>query len=338
MKVYEIAVLFGDGIGPEVVNSALKVLERVQEKFNFKMKFLFGEAGLSVIEKYGTNLPNKTFQMLKKSDACLKGPMTTPEGPESEKSVAVKIRTMFDLYANVRPCRSLPNTPGLKKNIDLVIIRENTEGMYYAKEKMIRPGVAIAERLITRKSSERIAEFAFELAMKRKKHVTYVHKANILKITDGLFKSSVEKVAKKFPRVKVDDMHVDNMAAQLIKKPEIFDVVVTTNMFGDILSDVAAQVVGGVGLVPSANIGENYGMFEPMHGSAPKYAGKNKVNPIATILTSKMMLEFLGENKAANAIENAITKVLREGKVRTYDLDGKSSTTAMTEAIVKKII
>jgi len=338
MRSYKIVVLPGDGIGPEVITSAIKVLRAVQKKFNLKFNLTFGDAGFGVIEKSGTNLPKKTIKLLKKSDACIKGPMTTPEGPKSEKSAAVKIRTTFDLYANVRPCKSFPNTPALKHNIDLVIVRENTEGMYYAKERIIKSGVAIAERLVTRKASERIAKFAFNLAIKRRRHLTYAHKANILKITDGLFKSSVEKVAKEIPSVRVDDTHIDNMASQLVKKPETFDVIVTTNMYGDILSDLAAQVVGGLGLVPSANIGKNYGMFEPIHGSVPKYAGKNKVNPIASILAIKMMLEYLGENSAAHEIDYAVTQTLQKGKVRTYDLGGKSSTSQMTEAIVHKII
>jgi len=335
---HNIIVLPGDGIGPEVITSAIKVLKAVQKRFNLKFNLTFGNAGFGVIEKSGTNLPKRTIKLLKKSDACIKGPMTTPEGPESEKSAAVKIRNIFDLYANVRPCKSYPKTRALRDDIDLIIVRENTEGMYYGKEKLIRPGVAKAERLITRKSSDRIAKFAFELAIKRKRHLTYVHKANILKITDGIFNSAVQRIANEVPSVRVDNVHVDNMASQLVKNPQKYDVIVTTNMYGDILSDLAAQVVGGLGLVPSANIGKNYGMFEPIHGSAPKYAGKNKVNPIASILAIKMMLEYLGENSAAHEIDYVVTQTLQKGKVRTFDLGGKSSTSQMTDAIVHKLI
>jgi len=245
---------------------------------------------------------------------------------------------MFNLYANIRPCKSLPNTPSLKPNVDLIVLRENTEGLYSGKEFEVAPGIGIAMRIITREASEKIARFGFNLALKRKKHVTFIHKANILKVTDGIFTQAVLNVAKDFPNVQVDDMHIDTAAMQLIKKPEFFDVIVTTNLFGDILSDEAAQIVGGLGVVPGANIGDNYGMFEPVHGSAPKYAGQNKVNPIATILASKMMLEYLKEFEAAKKIEDAVIKVLSEGKTLTYDLGGSAKTSDVAEAISKKIL
>jgi len=337
-KKYKIAVLPGDGVGPEVVNAALKVLNAVQQVSNLSFEFLIGEAGLNCIEKYGTNLPSHTIDLIKESDACLKGPMTTPEGAGTHVSVAVQLRKMFNLYANVRPCKSLPNVPSLKPNIDLIVLRENTEGLYSGKEFEVVPGIGIALRIISREASERIARFGFNLALKRKKHVTFIHKANILKITDGIFTQSVLNVAKEFPEVQVDDMHIDAAAMQLIKKPEFFDVIVTTNLFGDILSDEAAQIVGGLGIVPGANIGDTYGMFEPVHGSAPKYAGQNKVNPIATILASKMMLEYLKEFEAAKKIENAVLKVLNEGKILTYDLGGSAKTSDVAEAISKNIL
>jgi len=337
-KKYKIAVLPGDGVGPEVVNAALKVLNAVQQVSSLNFEFLIGEAGLNCIEKYGTNLPSHTIDLIKESDACLKGPMTTPEGVGTHVSVAVQLRKMFNLYANVRPCKSLPNVPSLKPNIDLIVLRENTEGLYSGKEFEVAPGVGIALRIISREASERIARFGFNLALKRKKHVTFIHKANILKITDGIFTQSVLNVAKEFPEVQVDDMHIDAAAMQLIKRPEFFDVIVTTNLFGDILSDEAAQIVGGLGIVPGANIGDTYGMFEPVHGSAPKYAGQNKVNPIATILASKMMLEYLKEFEAAKKIDNAVLKVLNEGKILTYDLGGSAKTSDVAEAISKKIL
>ncbi|MEM3377459.1 MAG: isocitrate/isopropylmalate dehydrogenase family protein [Candidatus Bathyarchaeia archaeon] len=336
-KTYNIAVLKGDGIGPEVTDATIKVLEAIQDSARFKLNFLYGEAGYYCIEKYGTNLPEETVALLKKTDACLKGPMTTPETPGAPVSVAVKIRKMFNLYANVRPCRSFPNVDALKPNIDLVVVRENTEGLYSGIEYEVSPGVGVALRIITKEASLRVAEFAFKLAAKRKKHLTYVHKGNILRITDGIFKDAVQEVSVRYPDVAVDDVHIDAMTMHLVKKPEIFDVIVTTNLFGDVISDEAAQVTGSLGLAAGANIGDAYGMFEPVHGSAPKYAGQNVVNPVATIMAAQMMLDYLGEKEAAAKIEKAVMQVLSEGKVRTKDLGGASTTSEMSEAVVSKI-
>lgn len=339
MGSYKIAVLCGDGIGPEVIDATLKTLDAIQDSVKgLRLEYVFGEAGYYCISKYGTNLPAETIKILKQTDACLKGPMTTPEDPKAPPSVAVTIRRLFELYANVRPCKSLPNVPSLKPNIDLIVLRENTEGFYFAKEFEVQPGIGISLRLITRKASERIAKFAFKLAVQRRKHVTFVHKANILRLTDGIFRQAILDVAKEYSEVKVEEIHVDVAAMQLIRRPETFDVIVTTNMFGDILSDEAAALIGGLGFAAGANIGDRYGMFEPVHGSAPKYAGKNKANPIATILASKMMLEYLGENEAAKKIEKAVFKVLEEGKIRTYDLGGNSKTSEMGEAVAKKVL
>jgi len=336
--MYKITVLPGDGIGPEVVEASVKVLDAVQElSKGLKLKLLYGEAGYNCIAKYGTNLPEETITLLKESQACLKGPMTTPEEPGSPVSVAVKIRKMFNLYANVRPCRSLPSVASLRPNIDLVIVRENTEGLYSGAEFEVAPGVGIAMRIITKEASMRIAEFAFKLAAKRRKRLTYVHKGNILKITDGIFKNAVKEVAAKYPAVALEELRVDAAAMQLIKRAESFDVIVTTNLFGDILSDEAAQITGTLGLAAGANIGDSYGMFEPVHGSAPKYTGQNKVNPIATILAASMMLEYLGEKEASEMIEKAVIEVLKEGKVKTYDLGGSSKTSELGEAIALKV-
>jgi isocitrate/isopropylmalate dehydrogenase len=244
---------------------------------------------------------------------------------------------MFNLYANVRPCKSFPNVESLKPDIDLVVVRENTEGLYSGQEALIAPGVSVAFRIITTEASTRVAEYAFKLAMQRKKHLTYIHKGNILRITDGIFKDAVKEVQKRYPEVTVDDLHIDAATMQLIKQPAIYDVMVTTNLFGDILSDEAAQVTGSLGLAAGANIGETYGMFEPVHGSAPKYTGMNRVNPIATILAGAMMLNYLGEKQAAKKIEDAVTAVLVEGKIRTADLGGKATTSNMADAIVEKI-
>jgi len=339
MRTYNIAVLPGDGVGPEVTEAAIKVLKATEKVLkDLKLNFLYGEAGINCMKRFGTNLPNETLEMLKGTDACLKGPMTTPEEPGSPPSAAVTIRRLFDLYANIRPCKTLPNVPSLKPNIDLIVLRENTEGLYIGREFEVVQGLGVALRVITSRASERIARLAFKLALSRKRHVTIVHKRNILKVTDGIFRDAVLNVAKEFPEVQVDEVRIDAMAMRLIKEPEKFDVIVTTNMFGDIISDEAAQTVGGLGLAAGANIGDHYGMFEPVHGSVPKYAGQNKVNPIATILAAKMMMEYFNEKEAAGIIEKSVVKVLEEGRVRTYDLGGSSSTQEVADEIARKIL
>ena len=338
MKSHKIAVLPGDGIGPEVVDATLAVLDAVQKTGSVSLEYLRGEAGFDVIQKYGTNLPDKTIDLLKRTEACLKGPMTTPEEPGSPRSAAVTMRSIFNLYANVRPARTLPNVPALKPGIDMIVVRENTEGLYSGKEFEVGQGAAVAMKIITKTASERIARFAFDLAMKRRKKLAFVHKANILKITDGLFKQSCLNVAKEYPSVELEDLHIDAAAMQLIRRPESFDVIVTMNLYGDILSDEAAATVGGLGVAAGANIGDSYGMFEPVGGSAPKYTGQNKVNPVATIEAAKMMLDYLGESKAASLVEKATTAVLREGKVITYDLGGRAKTSEMGQAISEKVL
>jgi isopropylmalate/isohomocitrate dehydrogenase-like protein len=320
-----IAIIEGDGIGPDVVKATVPVLDAVQDTFKgLELEYVFAEAGLHCIPKFGTNLPDETIEVLKSVDCCLKGPVTTPEEPGSPRSAAVEIRSIFDLYANMRPIKALPNVPALKEGIDMVIIRENTEGLYAGIEFMTGLDAGVAIRLITKRGCERIARFAYQLATARRKHLTYVHKGNILKVTDGIFKDAVLKVATEYPEVRIDEVRVDAAAMNLIKRPETFDVIVTTNLFGDILSDEGAQLVGGLGVTPGANIGEEYGMFEPVHGSAPKYAGKDIVNPTAMILATKLMFDWLGRPEAANSVQRAVETVLREGKHLTFDvaLDG----------------
>lgn len=337
-RAYRIAVLPGDGIGPEVVEASIRVLEAVQEvSKDLKLELLYGEAGYDCIAKYGTNLPEKTISLLKESQACLKGPMTTPEEPGSPVSVAVKIRRMFNLFANVRPCRSLPGVPSLRPDIDLVIVRENTEGLYSGVEFEVAQGIGVAMRIISQEASMRIAEFAFKLAAARRKRLTYVHKGNILKITDGIFKKAIRETANRYPDVALEELRVDAAAMQLIKRPESFDVIATTNLFGDILSDEAAQVTGGLGLAAASNIGHSYGMFEPIHGSAPKYTGQNIVNPVATIMATSMMLEYLKEKEASKKIEKSVLEVLREGRIKTKDLGGTAKTNEMGDVVASKM-
>jgi isopropylmalate/isohomocitrate dehydrogenase-like protein len=338
VRTHRVAVLPGDGIGPEVTGIAVKVLEALQESDRtYKLDLVWGEAGVNAISKHGTNVPPQTIEMLKTTVACLKGPMTTPEEPGAPPSAALTIRRLFNLYANVRPCLSLPNVPSLKPNIDLTIVRENTQGLYSNIEFEVSDGVGVAIRVITREASTRVARFAFKLADGRRKQLAYVHKANILRLTDGIFNQAILDVSKEFPDVAVEGYHIDNMAMQLIKRPESFDVIVTTNLFGDIISDEAAQLVGGLGIAAGANMGDNYAMFEPVHGSAPKYAGQDKVNPIATIFACKMLLEYIGEKDSAREMESATFEVLKEGKALTYDLGGKAKSSEMCEAILEKI-
>lgn len=336
-KRWRVAVLPGDGTGPEIIKASIPVINNVNELFGIEMRLYKGEAGYNCVKKYGTNLPPKTVALLKRSDCILKGPMTTPEGPGSETSAAVRIRRMFDLYADVRPARSLSALKGAKEGIDFVIVRENTEGMYSGLDFNLSDDAAVTIRLITRQASERIGRFAFELAKRRRKHLTIVHKGNILKHTDWLFRKTIENLKRYYKGVKVDDAHVDAMAQWLIKNPEEYDVIVTENLFGDILSDEAAIVAGGIGVSPSANIGEGYAMFEPVHGSAPKYAGKDKVNPIATILSIKMMYEWMGYDKAGKAIETAVEKALKDG-FRTYDIGGTSKCSEVGNAVAKNVL
>ena len=321
MTTYKLAVIPGPGIGAEVTSEAVRLLESTDLTFDCR----YFEIGYEVFLKTGTPVPDDVLAGIRKTQACLFGATTTPVGVPGYKSAIITLRTALGLYANVRPAKSYP-VPKSMKDVDLVIVRENTEGMYSGWEFEL-PDSAYTVRVITRKATERITRFAFELAMKRRKKVTIVTKANVLRLSDGLFLEVARKVAEDYPDVEVEEAFVDVTAMRLILKPNIFDVIVTSNLFGDILSDESAGLVGGLGLAPSANIGADYALFEPVHGSAPRLAGKGIANPMAAILASKMMLEYLGENRWAERIENAIVTVLKEGKVLTPDLGGSSSTT-----------
>ena len=338
--MYNISLITGDGIGPELSESVISVLETIHDKFDVKTKITSLEAGDIALEKFGHALPDETFQSIQSSDACLKAPVG-----ESAADVIVVLRRKLDLYANIRPAKSYPNTPALRDDIDLVIVRENTEDLYTGEEFMVDDS-AVALRIITEKASKRIARHAFNTAIQRnkKKCVTCVHKSNVMKITDGLFAKSCESIANEFSDVKFDHMYVDACAMNLIRQPHEFDVIVTSNLFGDILSDESSQVVGGLGMAPAANLGDDFGLFEPVHGAAFDIAGKHIANPTSFILSVKMMLEWLGNKNndqnsifIANKLENAVLDVL-QSKIITKDVGGNTSTTEFTKEITNKLI
>jgi Isocitrate/isopropylmalate dehydrogenase len=330
----------GDGIGPELTVATLKVLEVAQNRFGVKLNMVPAEAGDNVLKARGAALPADTLETIKSSQACLKGPVG-----ETAADVIVKLRLLFDLYANIRPLKAYPNAPVASPNIDMIFVRENTEDVYKGQEFTIGNDTTVCLRVITRKNCERIAKRAFETARLRngKKKVTAIHKANVMRVTDGLFKKVCAETAKQYPDIAYNDMYVDSASMHLIRKPEDFDVLCTCNMFGDILSDEAAQLIGGLGMAPGANIGDNFALFEPIHGCAPDIAGKHIANPISMILSAKMMLDWLGEKyhdencvKAGAAIEAATIKTLASGTV-VPDLGGKASTESMAEAIAAAI-
>jgi 3-isopropylmalate dehydrogenase len=327
--MYNIAVIPGDGIGKEVMDATLSILNVSKLEF----KYTFADAGDEYAEKTGIPLPEETINVVKKSQACLFG-----AAGESAADVIVKLRRELDLYVNLRPVKSYPGTKCLFNDIDFVIVRENTEGLYSGIEEYTEEG-ATAVRVITNKASERICRFAFEYAERTDRNkVTAVHKANVLKKTDGIFKDNFYKVAREFTNIESDDKYVDATAMFFITKPYMFEVIVTTNLFGDILSDEGAGLVGGLGLIPSANIGENHGLFEPVHGSAPKLAGKGVANPSAMVLSAVMMLDYLNESEEARKLEKALIKVLGEGKIVTKDLGGSASTMEMAAEIRNKFL
>jgi isocitrate dehydrogenase (NAD+) len=331
---YNITLIPGDGIGPEVIKAARIVLEASGVKINWEIV----EAGEEVIQKFGTPLPNYVIDSIKKNKVALKGPITTPIGT-GFRSVNVALRQTLELYANIRPVKSYKGVPSRYSDIDLVIVRENTEDLYAGIEHKIGEDAAESIKIITRKASERIARFAFELTKREKrKKVTVVHKANIMKYTDGLFLECVRKVSQEYPEIVFEEMIVDAMSMKLVQVPNNYDVLVMPNLYGDILSDLAAGLVGGLGVVPGANIGDKEAVFEPVHGSAPKHKGKFIANPTATILAGVMMLKYLGENKAADRVEKAVVKVLEEGKYLTRDLGGNTGTIEYAEAVIDAII
>ncbi|MCW8802685.1 MAG: isocitrate/isopropylmalate dehydrogenase family protein [Candidatus Bathyarchaeota archaeon] len=329
MTTYKLAVIPGAGIGHEVVPETIRLLESTDITFDCQTF----EIGYEVFKRIGCSVPDEVItQMRNNTQACLFGATTTPLGVPGYKSAILTLRKAFDLYANVRPAKSLPLKTSFE-DVDLVIVRENTEGLYSGMEFEL-PDTACSVRVITRKATERIVKYAFELALKRKKQLTVVTKANIMRKSDGLFLEVARGVAKDYPEVEMKELLVDVAAMNLVMKPQVYDVIVTSNLFGDILSDEAAGLVGGLGLAPSANIGADYALFEPVHGSAPDIAGKGIANPMAAIMAAKMMLDYFGETNWAKRVESAVLSVLEKGKVLTPDLGGSSSTEQVTDAII----
>jgi 3-isopropylmalate dehydrogenase len=338
--MYQIALITGDGIGPEISEAVIDVLNAVTDKLELKLEVKKLDAGDKALITTGKALPEPTLEAIKKSDACLKAPVG-----ESAADVIVVLRRKLDLYANIRPAKSYPNMPSLKNNVDLVIVRENTEDLYTGMEFEVNDS-AVALRTISKNASMRIAKFAFITAKQRNKQrkVTCVHKSNVMRKTDGLFSKSCAEVAKDYPDITFEQMYVDACAMNLIRQPESFDVIVTTNLFGDILSDEAAQVVGGLGMAPAANIGDNFALFEPVHGAAFDIAGKQAANPSSFILSSKMMFEWLGMKNndtkcfvIAKKIEEAVYGVVREG-AKTKDIGGNKTTKEFTQLVISKLI
>ena len=337
--MYKISLITGDGIGPELSESTISVLDTIHDKLDLKFEITKLSAGDKALEQTGKALPDETVDSIRHSDACMKAPVG-----KSASDVIVVLRRMLDLYANIRPAKSYPHIPALRDDIDMVIVRENTEDLYTGKEFSLG-NTAVALRIISENASKRIAKYAFEAAMQRnsKKKVTCVHKSNVMRITDGLFAKTCADISKDYPDISFEQMYVDACAMNLIRQPEAFDVVVTTNLFGDILSDESSQVVGGLGMAPAANIGDNFALFEPVHGAAFDIAGKNIANPSSFLLSIKMMLDWLGKKNTdsksfdvGNRLESVIFDLVKSG-VKTKDIGGEHSTSEFTKQITDNL-
>jgi 3-isopropylmalate dehydrogenase len=337
--MYRISLITGDGIGPELSESAISVLNTINDKTDVKFEITKLLAGDIALKETGKALPDETLETIKKSDVCLKAPVG-----ESAADVIVVLRRLLDLYANIRPAKSYPHMPALRGDIDMVIVRENTEDLYTGKEFSLG-NASVALRIISEKASKRIAKYAFEIAKQRDsmRKVTCVHKSNVMRITDGMFAKSCAEVASDYPDITFENMYVDACAMNLIRQPHQFDVVVTTNLFGDILSDESSQVVGGLGMAPAANIGDNFALFEPVHGAAFDIAGQNIANPSSFLLSIKMMFDWLGaKNNDSNCIEvgekleSTIFDLVKDG-IKTKDIGGDKTTTEFTKEITDKL-
>ena len=337
--MYKISLITGDGIGPELSDSAISVLNTIQEKYGIEFEISKLIAGDKALEQTGKALPDDVVENIKNSDVCLKAPVG-----ESAADVIVVLRRMLDLYANIRPSKSYPHMPALRDDIDMVIVRENTEDLYTGKEFSLGDS-AVALRIISEAASKRIAKYAFETAKQRNsmKKVTCVHKSNVMRVTDGLFAKACIEVSKDYPEIKFEEMYVDACAMNLIRQPEKFDVVVTTNLFGDILSDESSQVVGGLGMAPAANLGDTFALFEPVHGAAFDIAGQNIANPSSFLLSIKMMLDWLGAKhndqkcfEMAKKLESTIFDLVKTG-IKTKDIGGDKTTTEFTKQITDNL-
>ena len=333
--MYKLSLITGDGIGPELAESAVSVLNTINDKFDLKFEITKLSAGDKALTETGNALPDETINKIKQSDACMKAPVG-----ESAADVIVVLRRMLDLYANIRPAKSYPHMPALRDDVDMVLVRENTEDLYTGKEFSLGNS-AVALRIISENASKRIAKYAFEIATQRDamKKVTCVHKSNVMRITDGLFAKSCTEISKDYPDITFEEMYVDACAMNLIRQPEKFDVIVTTNLFGDILSDESSQVVGGLGMAPAANIGDDFALFEPVHGAAFDIAGKNIANPSSFLLSIKMMLDWLGNKhsdskciEVGQKLESTIFNLVKLG-VKTKDIGGNMSTSEFTKQI-----
>lgn len=327
-----ITLINGDGIGPEISDAVVKIIEASGLKIDWDIQ----TAGADVIEKEGTPLPERVLNSIKENKVALKAPVTTPIG-KGFRSVNVQLRKTLDLYANLRPCKNLPNVKTKFDNVDIVVVRENTEDLYAGIERQVDTDTAESIKVITRDASERICKFAFDYAIKNdRKEVCVVTKANIMKLSDGLFLESYRKIAENYPEIKKREILVDNLCMQLVQNPSQFDVLVLPNLYGDIVSDLCAGLIGGLGVAQGANIGLDYAVFEPVHGSAPDIKGQNKANPTALLLSAIEMLKYIGEFSYADRIEKALFKTLERG-IFTADLGGTASTKDFTEAIIQEL-
>ncbi len=331
--MHKITLINGDGIGPEITDSVVKIIDATGLKINWDLQ----TAGADVIVSEGTPLPKRVLDSIKKNKVALKAPVTTPIG-KGFRSVNVQLRKELDLYANLRPCKNLPNIKTKFDNVDIVVVRENTEDLYAGIERQVDNDTAESIKIITRKASERISKFAFDYAVKNNRHeVCVITKANIMKLSDGLFLECFRKISKDYPQIKPREILVDNLCMQLVQKPEQFDVLVLPNLYGDIVSDLCAGLIGGLGVAQGANIGLDCAVFEPVHGSAPDIKGQNKANPTALLLSAIEMLKYIGETSVAEQINKAVFKTLTDG-ICTVDIGGSATTTEFTEAIIKNII
>jgi isocitrate dehydrogenase (NAD+) len=331
--MHAITLIPGDGIGPEVASNVVRIIEASGVEVQWETYY----AGAQALEKFGETLPKELLDSILRNKVALKGPITTPVG-KGFTSVNVGLRKTLDLYANLRPVRALPNVPCRYPELDLIVVRENTESLYAGLEHVVVPGVVESLKIITEKASTRIARFAFEHARREsRKKVTAVHKANIMKLSDGLFLDCFRRVSVDYPDIEADDKIVDNACMQLVMRPEQFDVMLLENLYGDIVSDLCAGLVGGLGLVPGANIGEKGAVFEAVHGSAPDIAGQGIANPTALLQSGILMLRYIGEREAADRVENAMLAVFEEGKIRTRDIGGTAKTAEFADAIIQKM-